>query len=102
MDIITAEFNDMMSGRIPKFEKPTAIYPKLEVQRYDWKHPHKEGGSDKPDEITLRACTVVDGIPYYEQYTIITGINDVPADVVSEHLKQRLIESVKHGLANVL
>jgi hypothetical protein len=101
MDLITAEFNDMMMGRIPKFEKTTAIYPKLEVQRYDWKQPFKEGGNKhQSDEITLRASTIVDGIPYYEQYTIIIGINDIPVDVLSEHLQKYLIESVKYGLVN--
>jgi hypothetical protein len=102
MDIITAEFNNIMSGRIPKFKKTTAEWPKMELQIYNWKIPHKEGGNDQPDEITLRVSTILYGITYYEKYTIVTGINDVPPDVISVHLQRILTDSVKLGLANAV
>ena len=102
MNIIAAEFNDLISGRTPNFEKTTANYPKIEIRGYDWKNPFKEGVTkDVLDEITLRASTIFNEVTHYEQYTIVVDVNNTPADVVIEQITKKLIEGVECRLTNV-
>ena len=95
MDIITTEFCDWMSGRIPMFKKTTAIYPKLETQKYEWKYPFREGGIDKIDEITLQVSTMVDNELFFEKYIIKTDTDNSTEDDIEKHLKIRLIDKIE-------
>ena len=101
MNNFSSEYRDLLSGRIPKFIKTTAIWPKIEVQRYNWKHPFKEdgyiskGNSEKIDEITIQVSTIYKGSIFLELYTIVTELNKITVEEAIDVLKKKLTDSVQ-------
>jgi len=85
----------MSLGRNTKFVEITAIYPDIQIDCNIWRAPFKEGGSNIPEEILLRAGTVYNGEVFYEKYTIMpysitpyeSIINDL-IDKLDKHVKE--------------
>lgn len=100
MDMISSQFLDMISGRVAKFRKTTAIYPNIETDVYEWNIPLKEGGASGPDETTVQASTIYEEILFREQY-IITQ-QSMQRDKIADHLKKRLIAKVDEYCKRIL
>jgi len=67
--LIIAEFDDMMSGRIPNYPEIIAKYPKLQKDQHYWKQPLKEGGNvDDFDEFHMRIGTIYKNKVFYKEY----------------------------------
>lgn len=92
--------SDMISGRVAKFRKTTAIYPNIETDVYEWCIPLKEGGSNDSDETTIQASTIYEGIVFREQY-IITQ-QSMQRNEIADHLKKLLIARVDEYYRKIL
>lgn len=67
--VIIAEFDDLMSGRIPQWIETTAKYPRLQKEQHHWRQPFKEGGNvGEVDEMTMRISTIMNGHVFSEEY----------------------------------
>ena len=98
MDLISSQFMDTISGRVPKFKKVTSTFPKIETDVYEWKCPLKEGKSkDDFDEVTMRVGTTHEGILFTERYVITQ--QDIPRPEIMQYLERLLTERVNKYLS---
>ena len=75
--------------------KNTAIYPDIEIHTDEWTYPLKEGGiQNKPDEITVQASTIYEGITFSERYVISISSDELRSKA-EEHLKNKINKTVE-------
>ena len=85
------------ASRTPKFKKTTAIYPDIEIQKWEWKDLFKEGiNQNNVDETTIRASSIINGELFYEEY--IKSYKD--AHVPNEHIENILRKKLRTNEKN--
>ena len=93
MDVVQQEFNDMMSGKIPKFPKIESIYPKIQIDEYIYKHVFAEGNVI-PVDYTYRVATIYNGIDFFVTYTL-EHYEMFKKDLIIKHLFNEIEVNIK-------
>lgn len=98
MDSFAEEFSDILSGRIPKWNKIKKYYPQFQIETHKWHEPFKEGGDSGPDEINIRVATIHKGVEFFQTY-IITNHYLIkfanPTQQIINILKKQIKERIK-------